>query len=94
MPVDDRYPKISGNIRNSARTEDRSRLGNIAPVRFPSRTNPHPISKIWLLDWPAMFAGSHFVSQILELGYNLVISPARVMILGVRQDFVNEQAQF
>ena len=24
-----------------------------------------------------MFAGSHFASQILEIGYNLVISPAR-----------------
>ena len=41
-----------------------------------------------------MFAGSHFVSKILEIGHNLVISSARVMTLGVRQDFVNEQTQF
>ena len=27
--------QIYGNIRNSARTEDRSRLGNIVPERFP-----------------------------------------------------------
>ena len=27
--------QIIGNIRNSARTEDRSRLGNIVPERFP-----------------------------------------------------------
>ena len=47
-----------------------------------------------ILDDPAMFAASHFVSQILEIGCNLVISPACVMILGVRQDFVNEQTQF
>ena len=48
-----------------------------------------------ILDWPAMFAGSHFASQILEIGRNLVISSARVMILGVRQDFVkNKQTQF
>ena len=43
---------------------------------------------------PAMFAGSHFASQILEIGCNLVVSSACVMILGVRQDFVNEQTQF
>ena len=47
-----------------------------------------------LLDSYAMFAAFHFVSQILEVGCNLVISPACVMILGVRQDFVNEQTQF
>ena len=41
-----------------------------------------------ILDWHAMLAGRHFVSQILEIGYNLVISSACVMILGVRQDFV------
>jgi len=29
--------QIYGNIRNSARTEDRSRLGNIVPERFPFR---------------------------------------------------------
>ena len=28
--------QISRNIRNSARTGDRSRLGNIVPERFPS----------------------------------------------------------
>ena len=28
--------QIYGNIRNSARTEDRSRLGNIAPEQFLS----------------------------------------------------------
>ena len=48
-----------------------------------------------VLEGYAMFAAfQHFVSQILEIGYNLVISPACVMILGVRQDFVNEQTQF
>ena len=47
-----------------------------------------------ILDWPAMFAGSHFASRISEIGFTLVISPARVMILGVRQDFANEQTQF
>ena len=34
------------------------------------------------------------VSQILEIGRNLVVSSACVMVLGVRQDFVNEQRQF
>ena len=29
-----------------------------------------------LLDWHAMFAGRHFASQILEIGYNLVNSSA------------------
>ena len=38
MPVDDRF---SENNRNSARTEDRSRLGNIVPERFPLRTIKH-----------------------------------------------------
>ena len=38
VPVDDRCPK---NILNSARTEDRSRLGNIVPERFPSLTLTH-----------------------------------------------------
>ena len=56
----------------------------IRSVLFPRR----------LLEWRAIFGGSHFTGQILEIGYNLVISPACVMILGVRQDFVNEQTQF
>ena len=49
---------------------------------------------ILVLEGYAMFAACHFVSQILEIGYSLVISSACVMILGVRQDFVNEQTQF
>ena len=48
----------------------------------------------FLLDGSAMFAASHFASKVLEKRINLVISPACVMILGVRQDFVNEQTQF
>ena len=47
-----------------------------------------------LLDCHAMFAARHFASQIWEIGFNLVISSPRAMILGVRQDFVNEQTQF
>ena len=47
-----------------------------------------------LLEGRAMFAGSHFASQSFEIRCNLVISPACVMILGVRQDFANEQTQF
>ena len=31
--------QISGTIRNTARTEDRSRLGNIVPERFPVGRN-------------------------------------------------------
>ena len=35
--------QISRNLRNSARTEDRSRLGNTAPERFSSlRITPTP----------------------------------------------------
>ena len=34
MAVDDRFPEISGIVR--AQIEDRSRLGNIVPERFPS----------------------------------------------------------
>ena len=49
---------------------------------------------IGVLGDPAMFAASHFATQILEVGCSLVISSACVMILGVRQDFVNEQTQF
>ena len=41
-----------------------------------------------------MFAGSHFASQLLEIGFNLVIRRRAVMALGVRQDFANEQTQF
>ena len=33
--------QISGNNRYTSRTEDRSRLGNIVPERFPLRTIKH-----------------------------------------------------
>ena len=66
------------------------------PAYFWCYETPHvkPALANSILDGYAMFAACHFVSQILETGYNLVISSACVMILGVRQDFVNEQTQF